>query len=50
MDPQYSQKVALGTTIMAVSFKDGVVLAADSRTSSGVYIANRVSDKLTLGL
>src|SRR5690242_4791052 len=30
-----------------VKFKGGVVLGADSRTSTGSYIANRVSDKLT---
>lgn len=38
---------ALGTTIMAVEYEGGVVLAADSRTSTGIYIANRVSDKIT---
>ncbi|EKX39065.1 20S proteasome subunit beta type 6 [Guillardia theta CCMP2712] len=38
---------ALGTTIMAVEFDGGVVLGADSRTSSGSYVANRVSDKIT---
>ena len=32
---------------MAVAFDGGVVLGADSRTSMGAYIANRVSDKLT---
>lgn len=32
---------------MAVTFASGVVLGADSRTSSGAYVANRVSDKLT---
>jgi len=32
---------------MAINFQDGVILGADSRTSSGSYIANRVSDKLT---
>lgn len=32
---------------MAVRFDGGVVLGADSRTSSGAYVANRVSDKLT---
>ena len=37
----------MGTTIMAVSFDGGVVVGADSRTSTGAYIANRVSDKLT---
>lgn len=32
---------------MAVEFEDGVVIGADSRTSKGIYVANRVSDKLT---
>lgn len=34
------------TTIMAVQFDGGVVLGADSRTSTGSYVANRVSDKI----
>jgi 20S proteasome subunit beta 1 len=46
-DPQLSEPVSLGTTIVAVSFEGGVVLAADSRTSSGAYVVNRVSNKLT---
>lgn len=37
----------MGTTIMAVKYDGGVVLGADSRTSTGTYVANRVSDKLT---
>jgi 20S proteasome subunit beta 1 len=32
---------------MAVEFKDGVVIGADTRTSTGTYVANRVTDKLT---
>ena len=32
---------------MAVSFDGGVVMGADSRTSTGSYVANRVSDKIT---
>jgi len=32
---------------MAVEFDGGVVIGADSRTSSGAYVANRVTDKLT---
>lgn len=32
---------------MAINFKDGVTLGADSRTTTGAYIANRVTDKLT---
>ncbi|KAI4194777.1 MAG: hypothetical protein LQ350_007573 [Teloschistes chrysophthalmus] len=32
---------------MAITFADGVILGADSRTTTGAYIANRVTDKLT---
>ncbi|KAJ7550173.1 hypothetical protein O6H91_07G086500 [Diphasiastrum complanatum] len=38
---------SMGTTIIAVQYKDGVVLGADSRTTTGVYVANRASDKIT---
>jgi len=31
---------------MAIPFKNGVVLGADSRVSTGTYVANRVSDKV----
>jgi 20S proteasome subunit beta 1 len=37
----------MGTSIMAVSFDGGVVMGADSRTSTGTYVANRVSDKIS---
>uniref|UniRef100_A0A8C9JWS2 proteasome endopeptidase complex n=1 Tax=Panthera tigris altaica TaxID=74533 RepID=A0A8C9JWS2_PANTA len=42
-----SQEVSTGTTIVAIQFEGGVVLEADSRTTTGSYIANRVTDKLT---
>ena len=32
---------------MAAAFDGGVVIGADSRTTTGSYIANRVTDKLT---
>ena len=32
---------------MAVEYNGGVIIGADSRTSTGIYVANRVSDKLT---
>uniref|UniRef100_A0A7S1KMG1 Proteasome subunit beta n=1 Tax=Percolomonas cosmopolitus TaxID=63605 RepID=A0A7S1KMG1_9EUKA len=38
---------SMGTSIMAVEFNGGVVVGADSRTTTGSYIANRVSNKLT---
>jgi len=37
----------MGTSIMAVEFDGGVVLGADSRTTTGAYIANRVTNKIT---
>ncbi|KAF3099833.1 Proteasome subunit beta type-1 [Orbilia oligospora] len=40
-------EVNLGTSIMAIEFDGGVILGADSRTTTGAYIANRVTDKLT---
>ncbi|XP_045460929.1 proteasome subunit beta type-6 [Harmonia axyridis] len=36
-----------GTSIMAAEFEGGVVIGADTRTTTGTYIANRVTDKLT---
>eukprot|EP00668_Euglena_longa_P011280 GGOE01013671.1.p1 GENE.GGOE01013671.1~~GGOE01013671.1.p1 ORF type:complete len:258 (-),score=91.13 GGOE01013671.1:176-859(-) len=42
-----SAPVSMGTSIFACKFRDGVVMCADSRTSSGTYITNRTSNKLT---
>lgn len=39
-------EILTGTTILALPFEGGVVVCADSRTSTGTYVANRVSDKL----
>ena len=39
-------EVSTGTTILALPFDKGVIVCADSRTSTGTYVANRVSDKL----
>nr|ABK92997.1 unknown [Populus trichocarpa] len=38
---------SMGTTIIGVTYNGGVVLGADSRTSTGIYVANRASDKIT---
>ena len=40
-------ELSSGTTILGVVFDGGVVLGADSRTSTGSYVANRVADKIT---
>jgi 20S proteasome subunit beta 1 len=46
--PQWTaNEVQLGTTIMAVEFDGGVVMGADSRTSTGSYVSNRASNKIT---
>ncbi len=42
-----TEAASTGTTLVAVEFDGGVVLGADSRTSTGTYVANRVTDKLT---
>ncbi|XP_039280006.1 proteasome subunit beta type-6 [Nilaparvata lugens] len=42
-----NEELSTGTSIMAVEFDGGVVIGADSRTTTGSYIANRVTDKLT---
>jgi 20S proteasome subunit beta 1 len=39
-------EVSTGTTIMAIPTATGVILGADSRVSTGTYVANRVSDKI----
>merc|ERR1711863_106184 len=41
------EEVSTGTTLVAVEFEGGVVIGADSRTSMGTWVANRVTDKLT---
>ena len=46
-DPALDAPVSLGTTIMAMAYDGGVVLAADSRTSTGSYVVNRAANKLT---
>jgi 20S proteasome subunit beta 1 len=39
-------RLASATTILAATFDSGVVLGADSRSSSGTYVASRTSDKI----
>lgn len=42
----FKNEESTGTTIMAVAYDGGVLLGADSRTASGSYVADRVSDKI----
>merc|ERR550537_536057 len=44
---QPEQAVKTGTTIMAVQYDGGVIMGADSRTSTGDYVANRASRKIS---
>merc|ERR1719409_1713709 len=44
---QPEEAVKTGTTIMAVAYNGGVVLGADTRTSTGDYVANRASRKIS---
>jgi 20S proteasome alpha/beta subunit len=43
------QPVSMGTSIVAVTYAGGVILGADSRTSTGSYVANRTADKARAG-
>lgn len=45
MDLQ-STEVSTGTTIMAVEYDGGVVVAADCRTTMGAFIASGMTDKI----
>ncbi|XP_033929382.1 proteasome subunit beta type-6 [Melopsittacus undulatus] len=47
VQPWVEDPLSTGTTIMAAEFDGGVVIGADSRTTTGSYVANRVTDKLT---
>jgi len=46
IEPKYTGEHMTGTSIMAVAYDGGVVIGADSRTSTGQYVSNRVTDKL----
>ncbi|CAF0882859.1 unnamed protein product [Adineta steineri] len=39
--------VSTGTTIVAVEYDGGVIIGADTRTSTGTFVFNRFTDKLT---
>merc|ERR1740138_1823855 len=41
------EAVKTGTTIMAVEYDGGIVMGADTRTSTGDYVANRASRKIS---
>lgn len=41
------QPVSTGTTICAVEYDGGVIIGADTRTSTGTFVVNRFTDKLT---
>ncbi|BES99894.1 unnamed protein product [Nesidiocoris tenuis] len=43
----FEEEVSTGTTILACEYEGGVMIAADSRTSTGSYVANRAADKLS---
>lgn len=42
-----SSPITTGTTIIAAEYRGGVILGADTRTTDTVYVANRVTDKIS---
>ncbi|KAH0789476.1 20S proteasome subunit beta 1 [Histomonas meleagridis] len=45
--PDSSMTEHTGTTILAIQCTDGVVMAADSRSTMGQYVSSRASNKIT---
>lgn len=43
-----SEEISLGTTLVALKFEGGVVVGADSRTSSSVMVSNKFAKKINL--
>lgn len=43
-------EVSMGTTILAIRYRDGVVVGADSRTSVSGYVSNRFATKISFVL
>ena len=43
-----NQEVSMGTTIVALRTKEGVVVGADTRTSMSTMVSNRFADKVSL--
>ncbi|KAL7673522.1 hypothetical protein ACOME3_008377 [Neoechinorhynchus agilis] len=41
------QEHMMGTTILAIEYDGGVIMAADTRTSIGTFVFNRYTDKIT---
>uniref|UniRef100_A0A7E4ZWE6 proteasome endopeptidase complex n=1 Tax=Panagrellus redivivus TaxID=6233 RepID=A0A7E4ZWE6_PANRE len=41
------EPISTGTTLIACEYDGGVVVGTDSRTSSGAFVASRVTDKIT---
>lgn len=42
-----SPEVSMGTTILAVAYRDGVIVGADTRTSVSGYVSNRYATKIS---
>jgi 20S proteasome subunit beta 1 len=40
-------ELSTGTTIVAIEFEDGVMIGADSQTSSGSLVSSKISDKIS---
>ena len=43
-----SEEIKLGTTLVALKFDEGVVVAADTRTSSEVMVSNKFAKKINI--
>eukprot|EP01063_Lacrimia_lanifica_P017585 TRINITY_DN24634_c0_g1_i1.p2 TRINITY_DN24634_c0_g1~~TRINITY_DN24634_c0_g1_i1.p2 ORF type:complete len:277 (+),score=109.98 TRINITY_DN24634_c0_g1_i1:52-882(+) len=47
VNEKQAENETMGTTILAATFKDGVILASDGRTSGGAVVADYTAPKIT---
>ncbi|KCZ80697.1 hypothetical protein H312_01905 [Anncaliia algerae PRA339] len=47
MESYNNEELSTGTTIIAIKTKDGIIIGADTRVSSGSYVSNKLIDKLS---
>lgn len=43
-----SPQISMGTTILAVRYRHGVILGADTRTSASTFVSNRYAEKISM--
>ena len=45
--PTAEEEIDMGTTLVALKFKHGVIVGADTQTSASTYVSNRFAQKIS---